>query len=88
MPAPSALRCIRCSRAFALQAYARGCPHCEAEGVAANLTVDYASNTSLRRADIPSAPRSMWRFDALLPANAGDAVSLGEGNTPLVPLIA
>ncbi len=26
----------------------------------------------------------MWRFDAWLPVNASDAVTLGEGNTPLV----
>ena len=28
----------------------------------------------------------MWRFDQLLPASAAEAVSLGEGMTPLVPL--
>lgn len=28
----------------------------------------------------------MWRYDALLHATAGEAVSLGEGNTPLVPV--
>ena len=26
----------------------------------------------------------MWRWDAFLPAAAGDAVSLGEGDTPLL----
>ena len=26
----------------------------------------------------------MWRWDAFLPATAADAVSLGEGDTPLL----
>ena len=29
-------------------------------------------------------PKDMWRYDALLPFRAGEAVSLGEGGTPLV----
>ena len=28
----------------------------------------------------------MWRWDAFLPARASEAVSLGEGNTPLLPV--
>ena len=31
-------------------------------------------------------PRSLWRWDAFLPAAAAEAVSLGEGDTPLLPV--
>lgn len=84
MPAPSGLKCIRCGKAFPLTAYARGCDVCASAGVAANLTVAYAGLPSLKPQDLPSAPRSMWRYDALLHATAAEAVSLGEGMTPLV----
>lgn len=82
----SGLVCIRCARTFPLLAYARGCAHCAAEGVAANLTVDYAARRTLHRDQLPVTPRSMWRYGALLPANTPAPVSLGEGGTPLVPL--
>jgi threonine synthase len=84
MPPPTALKCIRCGSLFALSAHARGCDKCLAAGVAANLTVDYAGLPALKAADLPANPRSMWRYAALLHANADEAVSLGEGLTPLV----
>jgi threonine synthase len=84
MSLPIGLKCIRCSKAFPLSAYARGCDDCSRAGVAANLTVAYAGLPSLTRGDLRAEPRSMWRYDALLPATAGEAVSLGEGMTPLV----
>jgi threonine synthase len=33
---------------------------------------------------LPADPRSMWAYDALLPVAADDAVSAGEGATPLL----
>lgn len=84
MSSPSGLKCIRCSKAFPLSAYARGCDDCSRAGVAANLTVAYAGLPSLTRGDLRAEPRSMWRYAALLPATAAEAVSLGEGMTPLV----
>jgi threonine synthase len=86
MPTPTALRCIRCERHYPLTAYARGCAACETEGVGANLTVAYEALPALARPATPSTDRSMWRFDALLHARALDAVTLGEGGTPLVPV--
>ncbi len=84
MATPRALRCIRCAKRFPLSAGARGCAACEAQGVGANLTVDYDERAALGRDAIPAAPRSMWRYEALLPAAADEAVTLGEGATPLV----
>ena len=90
MSRPTGLKCVRCAKAFPLTAYRRGCDACLAQGVAANLTVAYAP-VPLARDRVPSladprAPRSMWRWDALLPASASEAVTLGEGNSPLVPV--
>ncbi len=86
MAHPARLLCIRCHAESPLTAFARGCGACAAQGVAANLTVAYASNQTARLPHPPRANASMWRFDALLPVNAADAVSLGEGATPLVPV--
>lgn len=84
MSSPIGLKCIRCSKAFPLSAYAKGCDDCSRAGVGANLTVAYAGLPPLTRGDLRAEPRSMWRYAALLPASAAEAVSLGEGMTPLV----
>lgn len=86
MASPTGLRCIRCGESFALAAFRRGCAACGAQGVAANLTVDYGPGFPDRAMARPRSggDRSMWRFDALLPARADEAVSMGEGGTPLV----
>ncbi len=40
----------------------------------------------LTRGEIAGGPSSMWRWSALLPvSNSNHIVSLGEGNTPLIP---
>ena len=36
--------------------------------------------------DLQSAPSTMWRYDPVLPAGRSEAISLGEGWTPLLPL--
>lgn len=84
MPAPTALKCIRCNGMFPLSAYARGCGNCLKAGIAANLSVAYAGLSSITTANLPPTPRSMWRYAALLHADAADAVTLGEGLTPLI----
>ncbi|MDQ2735503.1 MAG: hypothetical protein M3Y55_11050, partial [Pseudomonadota bacterium] len=73
-PILSGLKCVRCGKAFTACAYARCCDACEREGVAANLTVVYPERPTITRVDLPSMPRSMWRFDALLHTKAEDAV--------------
>ena len=39
---------------------------------------------SAKRDAVPPRRNSLWRWDAFLPANAVDAVTLGEGDTPLL----
>jgi threonine synthase len=47
--------------------------------------LNLAPGPGLRRGDIDGARRSVWRYAAALRVDSGQAVSLGEGWTPLVP---
>src|SRR5688572_17957064 len=87
MPTPSALACVRCGAHYPTGHFAQDCAACRSAGAPANLTIVYESTPgeSLDRRDVRQRPASLWRWDAFLPAAAGDAVSLGEGNTPLLP---
>lgn len=87
MPSPSALACVRCKARHALGHYAGDCAACRSVGVPANLTVAYdaALGEGLNREQLPVKPASLWRWSPFLPASAEDAVTLGEGNTPLLP---
>lgn len=88
MPKPIALTCVRCSASYPIDRFADDCPACRSAGTPANLTVAYAERAGdgLARSDLPRRPGSMWRWEKFLPASADEAVSLGEGNTPLLPV--
>ncbi|MBM3650935.1 MAG: pyridoxal-phosphate dependent enzyme [Alphaproteobacteria bacterium] len=88
MPDPSALTCVRCSARYPVDRYADDCPACRTAGAPANLTVAYdqVPGADLGRDDQRQRPRSMWRWQAFLPASVEQSVSLGEGDTPLVPV--
>lgn len=88
MPRPSSLACVRCGAHYPLDHYDKGCAACAAQNVASNLTVCYdaAPGSDRTRNAIGTRPRSLWRWDAFLPAAAADAVTLGEGETPLVAM--
>ena len=48
--------------------------------------LNYDGAPLLRRADIRTSERSLWRYDAALPIRQADAVAyFGEGMTPLLP---
>src|SRR5262245_27549809 len=81
------LECLRCHAIFDDPRGFAGCPRCKQDGVFVNLSVrlDLAPLSGLRPEDLPSAPRGLWRYGAVLPA-AQHAVSLGEGGTPIVHL--
>ncbi len=87
MPSPSALVCVRCSARYPITHYAQDCPACRAGGAPANLTVAYDSQPGegIDQERPPHRPGSMWRWDDFLHASSAEAVSLGEGNTPLLP---
>lgn len=90
MPIVTGHRCIRCNddRPWASLL---GCEPCRAAGVPAHLFPVYAPDPRLPeqiKADWALAPRAgIWRFADRLPKGAADhAVTLNEGNTPLVRL--
>jgi threonine synthase len=77
---------VRCGARYPLDRYAGDCVACRGAQAPANLTVVYdtAPGLGLDRAH-PPAGTSLWRWEAFLPAAAAQAVTLGEGNTPLLP---
>jgi threonine synthase len=87
MPSTSALTCVRCGARYPLDHYAKDCPVCRRAGAPANLTVAYhaAPGQGLDREHHPVKPASLWRWEKFLPAGADAAVTLGEGDTPLLP---
>lgn len=46
--------------------------------------LNLAPGAGLRRSDINAADRSIWRYAKAIAVDAGQAVSLGEGGTPLL----
>jgi threonine synthase len=85
MARPVALACISCGADHPLSHYADDCPACRKAGASSNLTVRYdaAPGAGLARDALPRAPASLWRFAAFLPLAASEAITLGEGGTPL-----
>ncbi len=79
----SGLQCSECSEKFELKPLVEGCPTC---GAQLEVTYDRAAfdNGSWGDARWPG----IWRFHDLLPLTSPEhVVSLGEGRTPLVPLL-
>jgi threonine synthase len=68
----------------------RGCLECADRGVAVNLVCAAPSVNRLSRAlssdGAGEGPGGIWRYGSALPVPRCSAVTLGEGNTPLVPL--
>jgi threonine synthase len=81
------LECMRCGAPADLDSFHAGCPECAAAGQSVNLTTVYdleRARPSFEPEALTSRPTGMWRYEALLPFAADEAVSLGEGGTPLV----
>lgn len=76
--------CVRCGASYpaTIDIDSRGCPVCR-EAAPANLKPVYSSPID-PRAIPPNAPQSLWRYAHALPCSLEDAVSLGEGQTPLI----
>lgn len=76
--------CLRCSASYPATAAidSRGCPACH-DVAPANLRPVYDRPVG-PRVNAATPPRSLWRFAHALPCTARDAVSLGEGETPLI----
>ena len=76
------LRCPACGEAVEASFDTSHCPAC-ATLLDPQLDLDVIALT--RHTLEHTAMDSMWRYDELLPIDAADAISLGEGGTPLVP---
>ena len=77
------LQCVRCGAQYPADRYAEDCAACRPV-VRSNLVVAYDATLRTPRAK-PSADagRGLWRYGDVLPVAATDAVSLGEGGSPL-----
>jgi threonine synthase len=77
------LRCFRCDTLYPPEHYAEDCPKCRSVAPS-NLSVAYISSRSSK----PDAGNGtgLWRYSELLPVGRAEAVSLGEGGTPLLAL--
>ncbi|WP_213771805.1 pyridoxal-phosphate dependent enzyme [Bradyrhizobium sp. dw_78] len=77
------LRCLRCSSRFGVRDYVGDCPKCR-DDAPSNLVVAYDDGAPFRPRSKPSgADRGLWRYGDILPVASHEAVSLGEGGTPL-----
>ncbi|WP_347516945.1 threonine synthase [Mesorhizobium sp. CAU 1741] len=75
--------CLRCEASYpaTIELDSTGCPACR-ETAPSNLRPCYAA-AATPSAGAQRARHSLWRYDHVLPCAAHDAVSLGEGLTPL-----
>src|SRR5690349_7966303 len=81
MESVAGLECLRCGTLYPPEHYSEDCPRCRTQAPS-NLAVAY--RPALRR---PRAKRAngdgLWRYGDVLPVGRADAVSLGEGGSPL-----
>jgi threonine synthase len=81
------LRCIRCGTEYAVGPLFKGCPSCLSEGLPTNVAVVYDMDRIRKTFDpkrLDGRPQTIWRYAELLPAELENAVSIGEGMTPLL----
>ncbi len=77
------LQCVRCATQYAFDHHDRDCPTCR-PNVRSNLVVSYDSALRVKRErPTTGAARTLWRYGDVLPVSSDEAVSLGEGNSPL-----
>ncbi|SMF47455.1 threonine synthase [Tistlia consotensis] len=79
--------CLRCGARQPLSQavdYASGCPRCRDEAPAPFAVAYTERALAGRRWPEHRLGGGLWRYEGFLPLRAGDAVMLGEGDTPLV----
>lgn len=78
--AVSGLQCRICGTVIDPETIDDQCPEC------GGILTTIAEYTPSDSGPFESSPTSMWDFEALLPFDRSNAVSMGEGATPLVPV--
>jgi threonine synthase len=76
------LRCLRCNSCFGVLDYASDCAKCRNEAPS-NLVVEYDDTLTRSRSRPSGGDRGLWRYGDILPVSINEAISLGEGGTPL-----
>jgi threonine synthase len=83
MAAVVGLQCLRCGSRYDAHHYASDCPKCHPEAPS-NLVVEYEPAVFAPRPRANGRHGSgLWRYGDLLPVTETEAISLGEGRTPL-----
>lgn len=83
MTATIGLRCLRCDAPYGPLDYARDCARCK-QDAPSNLVVDYGESALIARPTRDTLKGSgLWRYGDLLPISQDEAISLGEGGSPL-----
>ncbi len=84
------LRCVHCRARYPLAPMFEGCPACATDGFASGVTPEYdydALRAMLGGRPVAEAGIGLWRYRRLLPVlDRSHEVSLGEGDTSLVPV--
>lgn len=77
--------CVGCGAGYAADSWQQDC----ACGGFLSVRYDYERiGRLIRREDLASRPRNIWRFRELLPIpHSGSCITLGEGCTPMIPLV-
>lgn len=81
------LRCLKCGQSYPLGEYFEGCSACRTDTHVSNLTIVYDYDMlkkKLSRQTFTNHGMNLWRYKELLPIDANNAVTLGEGMTPLI----
>jgi threonine synthase len=82
---PTGFSCLRCDALYPadVQIDSRGCPVCR-KTAPANLHPIYGNSGPASPFSQSALKRSLWRYADVLPCAADEAISLGEGETPLL----
>jgi threonine synthase len=81
----SELRCSNCEKLFDAHQVQTYCPDCNSPLLATYDLENLSKN--LDRDELKHRPKGMWRWSELLPvSDRNNIVTLGEGDTPLLPL--
>jgi len=90
MNSATGLTCLNCGFNYDLEPIFDGCSKCRTDPFISNLTVQYDYDKLkkvINRHSFHNNRPGIWRFSDLLPiTNSSHFLSIGEGNTPLVPL--
>lgn len=86
---PVAVRCLHCGTEYPAGLMGDGCPSCREPGFVSTVNPVYDISALKKQVTLDlfekRAGPGIWRFRELLPVPEPFEVSLGEGNTPLLP---